>query len=71
MQQSVYRYKAHPKDDSKLIASLKELATPHSSHGYLFLHALLKKQKLVNNKKQTYRVYREEGLQVPTKSRKK
>ena len=71
LQRSVYRYKAHSKDDSKLRAGLKALATRHSSYGYLFLHALLKQKKLVKNKKRTYRIYREEGLQVRTKLRKK
>jgi len=35
------------------------------------LHGLLKREGLVINKKRTYRIYREEGLQVRTKKRKK
>ena len=40
------------------------------AYGYLFLHRLLKNEGLVVNKKQTYRIYTEEGLQVRTKKRK-
>lgn len=35
------------------------------------MHALLKQEGLVVNRKRTYRLYREEGLQVRTKQRKK
>jgi len=35
------------------------------------LHELLKREKLVINKKRTYRLYRELALQVRTKRRKK
>ena len=43
----------------------------HASYGYLFLHTLLRGEGLVKNKKRTYRIYSEEGLQVRTKKRKK
>lgn len=68
---SAYVYHARPRNDVMLRARLKKLAARHSSYGYLFLHALLKKDKLVVNRKRTYRLYREEGLQVRTKARKK
>ena len=68
---STYAYRARPRNDAMLRARLKKLAARHSSYGYLFLHALLKKDKLVVNRKRTYRLYREEGLQVRTKARKK
>lgn len=50
---------------------MKELASLYSRYGYLLLHGLLKAEGLVINKKRTYRVYTEEGLQVRTKKRKK
>ena len=68
---SAYAYRACPPNDAKLRERLLKLAARHSSYGYLFLHALLKKDKFVVNKKRTYRIYREEGLQVRTKARKK
>lgn len=66
-----YRYKAKPSNDGKLRTRLLELATQHSSYGYLFLHRLLRTEGLVKNKKRTYRIYTEQGLQVRTKKRKK
>ena len=58
-------------DDETLRSRMKQLATQHSAYGYLILHALLKQEGLVVNKKRTYRIYTEEGLQVRTKRRKK
>jgi putative transposase len=68
---SAYVYRARPPSDAKLRERLQKLTARHSSYGFLFLHALLKKDKLVINIKRTYRIYREEGLQVRTKARKK
>ena len=59
------------KQDSALKARLKELATQKPAYSYLLLHALLKAEGLVINRKRSYRIYTEEGLQVRTKRRKK
>ena len=53
---SAYVYRTRPPNDAKLRERLKKLAAKHSSYGYLFLHALLKKDKFVVNKKRTYRI---------------
>jgi len=66
-----YHYKAKPKNDQALRERLKTQAAQHSRYGYLLLHGLLKAEGLVINKKRTYRLYTEEGLQVRTKKRKK
>jgi len=66
-----YRYRARPRDDQALRARLKQLAVEQSAYGYLLLHGILKGEGLVINKKRTYRIYSEEGLQVRTKKRKK
>lgn len=66
-----YRYNASPRDDVVLRARLKVLASEYTRYGYLLLHALLKAEGLVVNKKRTYRIYTEEELQVRTKKRKK
>ena len=66
-----YRYQHKPRQDSELRSRLKELATMYPRYGYLMLHALLKREGLVVNKKRTYRLYTELGLQVRTKKRKK
>lgn len=68
---SAYRYKAKGRDDIPLRTRLKILAAQYSRYGYLLLHGLLKGEGLVVNKKRTYRIYTEEGLQVRTKRRKK
>lgn len=68
---TAFRYQSIPRDDSALRSRLLKLATQHSSYGYLFLHRLLRTEGLVKNKKRTYRIYTEEGLQVRTKKRKK
>mgnify|MGYP002637453169 FL=1 len=62
---STYVYRASPPNDAMLRERLKKLAARHSSYGYLFLHALLKKDKFAVNRKRTYLIYGEEGLQVP------
>lgn len=68
---TAYRYQSVAAKDGKLRHRLKELASKYSRYGYLMLHGLLKDEGLVINKKRTYRLYTEEGLQVRTKKRKK
>ena len=51
--------------------AVKVLAERYPRYGYLTLHKMLKQEGRVINRKRTYRVYREEGLQVRTKRRKK
>jgi len=65
------RYQPSPDRDALLRKRLKALAAKHTSYGYLFLHHLLRAEGLVVNKKRTYRLYKELGLQVRTKHRKK
>ena len=60
-----------PGGDQRLRERLKTLAVEHSRYGYLLLYDLLKAEGLVVNKKRTYRLYTEEGLQIRTKKRKK
>lgn len=57
--------------DGVLRKRLKALSAQYSRYGYLMLHALLKQEGLVQNKKRTYRLYTDEGLQVRAKKRKK
>ncbi len=65
------RYEAKGRDDQPLRTELRELAQRYPRYGYLLLHALLKAQGLVINRKRTYRIYCEEGLQVRVRRRKK
>lgn len=65
------RYVGISRDDEAVKSRLKELAVRYPRYGYLLLHGLLKAEGLVDNKKRTYRLYTELGLQVRTKQRKK
>jgi putative transposase len=67
---SVLRYQSR-RDDSALRQRLKALATEYPRYGYSLLHGMLVAEKLVVNPKRTYRIYREEKLQVRTKRRKR
>ncbi len=66
-----FRYQHRPKSDELLRTRLRELAAKYPRYGYLMLHALLKNEDLVVNRKRTYRLYTEEEIQVRTKKRKK
>jgi putative transposase len=67
---SVLRYESR-RDDSLLRERLKTLAAEYPRYGYTLLHGMLVAEKLVVNAKRTYRIYREEKLQVRTKRRKR
>ena len=57
--------------DCELQAELLGQAKHYPRYGYLMLHGLLRNQGLVVNKKRTYRLYKQAGLQIRTKRRKK
>ena len=59
------------RNDEPLRSRLKKLAERYPRYGYPTLHDMLRTEGLVVNPKRTYRLYREEGLQVRTKRRKK
>lgn len=59
------------RDDAALRCRLRELAESYPRYGYPTLHDMLSAEGLVVNRKRTYWLYREEGLQVRTKRRKK
>jgi putative transposase len=50
---------------------MKQLAEQYLRYGYLMLHELLRREGLVVNRKRTYQVYCDLGLQIRTKRRKK
>ena len=59
------------RNDAPLREQLKALAEQYPRYGYPTLHGMLRAEGHVRNHKRTYRIYREEGLQVRTKRRKK
>jgi putative transposase len=68
---SVARYQPRRRDDAELRARLRELAGRHRRFGYLRLHALLRQEGLVINRKRTYRLYKAENLTVGRRSRRR
>lgn len=71
LSRSVQQYRPAPSNDAVIVDRLKELASENRRYGYLRLHAMLRREGLVANRKRTYRLYTEEGLQVRTKKRRK
>ena len=65
------RYVAKPNGDEALIARLKSLGEQYPRYGYLMLHAMMRSEGLVRNRKRTYRIYSDLGMQVRTRRRKK
>ena len=68
---SVYRYRPKPDNDVALRQRLRELAAQRKRFGSPRLHILLKRENLVINHKRTERIYREEGLSLRRKRRRK
>lgn len=71
MSPSVLRYQPKPDGNEDLRARLRELAGQHRRHGYRMLHNRMRIEGWRGNVKRTYRVYREEGLTVRRRRRKK
>ncbi len=65
------RHQSQCGSDSELRERLKQLAAEYPRYGYELLHGMLKAEGLVVNEKKTYRIYREEKLQVRRKRRKR
>jgi putative transposase len=71
LRRSVMRYQCHRQDDVVLRERLKTLAEHYPQYDYLLVHALLRRESLVQNCKRAYRLYTELGLQVRIKRRRK
>ncbi len=68
---SLYRYQAKRPSDMALKDRLSELAAQKRRYGYRRLHVLLRREGWHHNAKRTYRVYREAGLMVRKRKRKR
>ncbi len=71
LSRSVAQYRPTPKQDEVLRVRMKDLAARYRRYGYLRLHVLLAGEGLVVNAKRTDRLYREEGLQVRRRVRRR
>jgi len=68
---ATYAYRLRDKGDGLLRVRLRELAEQRRRFGCPRLHVMLKRESLVINHKRTERIYREEGLSLRLKKRKK
>jgi putative transposase len=71
MSRSSCRYKGSGRDDGPLIERLRALAAERRRFGYRRLHVLLCREGWVVNHKRVHRIYREEGLSVRRRGRKR
>ena len=68
---SSFRYQAKPNNDAEIKGRLRQLAEQRRRFGAPRLHELLRRDGLVINHKRTERLYREEGLSLRLKRRRK
>jgi putative transposase len=68
---ATYSYQRKSADDQAVRLRLKEVAEQRRRFGCHRLHVILKREGLVINHKRTERIYREEGLSLRLKKRKK
>jgi putative transposase len=68
---SSYRYRSVAADQTALRLRLRDLAATRVRYGYRRLHVLLRREGWRVNHTRVYRLYREEGLGIRVKRRKK
>jgi putative transposase len=68
---STARYQVHGRPDAPIRARLRELAAEKRRYGYRRLHWLLRREGVCVNHKCVERIYREEGLSVRRRKRKR
>src|SRR5215217_2488489 len=68
---STCRYRSTARDQTALRVRLRDLAATRVRYGYRRLHVLLRREGWQINHKRVYRLYREEGLAIRVKRRKK
>ena len=65
------RYQHRRKDPAPLVARLRELASAKPRYGYRFLYTLLRREFRTVNRKLVYRLYRDAGLAVRRRKRRR
>jgi len=68
---SMVRYVRRRKDRTALVSRLRELASARPRFGYRRLHVLLRREGKQVNRKLVYRLYKQEGLAVRRRRRRK
>jgi putative transposase len=71
LQRSSYYYRARRDPQTELRIRLKELAAARVRYGYRRLHVLLAREGWAINHKRVYRLYKQEGLSLRLKTKKK
>jgi len=71
LHRSTHQYRAKPPNDDALRERMRELARKHRRFGSPRLHVLLRREELVVNHKRTERIYRQEGLALRRKRRRR
>lgn len=68
---STYLYTPKPNDDGVIIKKIEEILSKNSKYGCEMIHLKLRQQGLKINHKRTGRIYREQGLQLRKRRRRK
>lgn len=71
LERSSFYYHGTIREDGPLRDALREAAARYRRWGYRHLLAVLRREGFMDNHKRVYRIYREEGLQVRTRKRKR
>lgn len=71
MARSVYQYQLQPADDAEVRDKIRKLAQERRRFGSPRIYRLLRRQGLMINHKKVERIYREEGLSLRKRKRKK
>ncbi|WP_425591799.1 IS3 family transposase [Chitinophaga polysaccharea] len=64
---SSFYYKAHRREDGLLRQRIRDIAQVRVRYGHQRIHILLRREGFKDNHKRTYRVYKEEGLNLRSK----
>lgn len=71
VQRSTFRYVSTKDNDEQIRRRMKEIAQKKRRYGYRRIHILLKRENININHKKTERLYREEGLSIRKRKKKR
>lgn len=71
LRRSTFRYEPRNKDDDHIRERMREIAKKKRRYGYRRVHIMLHREGLVINHKRTERIYREEGLSLKNRKKKR
>lgn len=64
---TVLHYVGHRRDDQAIRQRIREIAETRVRYGFDRIHILLRREGWADNRKRTYRIYKEEGLNLRSK----